>query len=156
MNFLAKSRWNLALWAGFLLVIAGLGSYVPFFALFPLTRDFPWVNILLLAAGGVLLAIGLVRAFRQPEVYRGRVFGSIFAVLSLAGIALFSFGLFYIARQLPPASGAPRPGEKAPDFTLSDQNGKSVSLADLLASPGDRRTAPKGRAALLIFYRGHW
>ena len=40
---------------------------------------------------------------------------------------------------IPPA-GAP-----APDFTLSDQNGKAVPLA-----------ATRGHKAVLVFYRGYW
>jgi predicted benzoate:H+ symporter BenE len=66
-----KRRWNLALWAGFLLVLAGLFSYIPLFVLFPLTRDFPWANLLILAAGGVLLGKGLTQAFTRPEAYCG-------------------------------------------------------------------------------------
>src|SRR5688500_99385 len=115
-------NWNWSLWAGFLLVLAGLLSYVPFFALFPITRDFPWVNLLMFAAGGALLAVGLVRAFRRPEQYRGRIFGSAMGLLSVVGSGLFCFGLFYFARQLPASAAAPRVGAKAPDFTLPDQD----------------------------------
>jgi AhpC/TSA family protein len=140
-----KRKWNWPLWAGFLFVVVGLFSYT-FFVQFPITRDFPWVNLLLFAVGGILLVAGLVRAFGRPQLYRGKVFGSIFVVLSLLGFALFAYGAFYLVRQVPASTSAPRVGEKAPEFTLPDQNGKQVALADLLA----------GRAALLIFYRGHW
>ena len=151
-----KRRWNLSIWVGFLLVLVGLLSYVPIFALFPATRDFPWVNLLLFAVGGALLASGLARAFRQPQIYRGKIFGSILAVISLLGIGMFGLGIFYLARQLPASKGAPRVGEKAPNFTLPDQNGKLLSLAELLApSPADK-AKPKISAVLLIFYRGHW
>src|SRR5688572_1048605 len=149
-----KRSWNWFLWAGFLPVLAGLLSYVPFFALFPATRDFPWVNLLMFAGGGALLAVGLARAYRHPERYRGRIFGPALALVSLAGIGLFCLGLFYFARQLPASAAAPRVGAKAPDFTLPDQDGKPVALAELLSSPA----APGGKArgAVLIFYRGHW
>jgi len=51
-------------------------------------------------------------------------------------------------RRLPPSHGAPHVGQKAPDFTLLDSNGKSVTLTALLAS------SPRG--VLLVFYRGYW
>ena len=140
-----KRNWNWLLWAGFFCVVAGVLSYT-FFAQFPVTRDFPWANLLLFAIGGILLVTGLVRAFGKPQFYRGKIFGSIFALLSLLIFSLFAYELFYVVRQLPASTSAPRVGEKAPEFTLPDQNGKQVALADLLA----------GKAALLIFYRGHW
>jgi hypothetical protein len=151
-----KRHWNGSLWAGFLLVLAGLLSYVPVFALFPGTRDFPWVNLLLIAAGGVLLGRGLMRAFRHPELYRGKILGSIFGLLSVAGIGFFSYGIFYLARQLPASEAALRVGQQAPDFTLPDQNGTPVALAGLLASPPARAASGKANAVLLIFYRGFW
>ena len=151
-----KRRWNLSLWTGFLIVLVGLGSYIPLFALFPVTRDFPWANLLLLALGGVLLCAGLMRAFKQPEVYRGKIFGSIMAALSIAGVGLFAYGLLYEARQIPSATAAPRVGQKAPDFTLPDQNGKAVTLADLLSSAPAGTGNARANGVLLIFYRGHW
>ena len=140
-----KRKWNWPLWAGFPFVVVGLFSYT-FFAQFPITRDFPWANLLLFAVAGILLVAGLVRAFGRPQLYRGKVFGSIFVVLSLLGFALFAYGAFYLVRQVPASTSAPRVGEKAPEFALPDQNGKQVALADLIS--------PKG--AVLIFYRGHW
>jgi hypothetical protein len=151
-----KRRWNFSLWAGFLLVLTGLLTYVPIFSLFPVTRDFPWVNLLLFAIGGVLLVAGLKRAYGQPDLYRGKVFGSILAVLSLAGVTFFCIGLLYIARQLPPSAAAPRAGQKAPEFTLPDQNGKAVALAELLSSPPPGAANAKAGGVLLIFYRGFW
>jgi hypothetical protein len=151
-----KRRWNWLLWVGFFLVLAGVLSYIPFFALFPLTRDFPWASLLLFCTGGMLLGVGLMRAFRKPELYRGRVFGSILAVLSAAAVSLFSYGIFYEARRLPSASSAPRVGQKAPDFTLQDQNGKRVSLADLLSPPPANGSGGRANGAVLIFYRGYW
>lgn len=129
-------------------MLAGLFSYVPVFAQFPVTRDFPWVNLLMLAGGLALLGVGLVKAFHKPELYRGRVFGSVLTLLSLAGAGLFCFGLLYAARQLPASAAAPHVGQKAPEFTLPDQDGKPVALADLVAPPS--------KGTLLIFYRGHW
>jgi hypothetical protein len=150
-----KRSWNWFIWVGFLCVLAALLSY-PFFVLFPITRDFPWANLLLFCAGGILLVGGLLRAFGKPKLYRGRIFGPIVVALSLAAFSLFAYGVFYVARQLPSSTAAPHIGQKAPDFTLPDQNGKPVALADLLASPPDGATSGAANGALLIFYRGHW
>ena len=153
-----KRSWNAWLWLGFLVTWAGLLTYIPIFAQFPITRDFPWVNLLLAAVGLALMGVGLARAFGKPQVYRGRIFGSVLAMLSIAGTALFCWGTIYNARQLPASANAPRVGQKAPDFTLSDQDGKPVALADLLSSPttGSTQSSAKPGSALLIFYRGYW
>src|SRR6266516_5779006 len=84
-----KRRWNMSLWAGFFSVVIGLVSYVPFFSLFPITRDFPWVNLVLFAGGAAQLCSGLRRAFKDPEHYRGKILGPILAALSVAGIGFF-------------------------------------------------------------------
>ena len=145
-----KRSWNWLLWAGFLFVLAGLLSYT-FFVQFAITRDFPWANFLLFGIGGVLLVVGLARAFGKPKLYRGKVFGTILTGLSLLIFALFSYIFFYELKQLPASAEAPRVGQKAPEFTLPDQNAKPVTLSDLISSP-----TGKSGAAVLIFYRGFW
>ncbi|HEV2045780.1 MAG TPA: hypothetical protein VGQ95_04195 [Chthoniobacterales bacterium] len=140
-----KRNWNWSLWVGFLFVVVALFSY-PFFAQFPITRDFPWANLLLFGVGGILLVTGLVRAFGRPQLYRGKIAGPILALVSLLIFSFFAYELFYVLRQVPASMSAPRVGEKAPEFALPDQNNKQVALADLIS--------PKG--AVLIFYRGHW
>jgi hypothetical protein len=140
-----KRRWNWALWVGLFLAIAGIVTY-PVLVQYPIARDFPWANLLLFAAGGILLISGLVRAFGRPQLYRGKIFGSIFALLALFAFAFFAYEIFYVLREVPLSAQAPRIGEKAPAFTLPDQNGKPVALTDLLSPNG----------AVLIFYRGHW
>ena len=140
-----KRRWNWPIWLGFIIAVGGLFSY-EFFAQFPITRDFPWASLLLFGIGAILLLVGLFRAFGRPQVYRGKVFGSVFTALSLFLFAFFAYEIFYVLRQVPLSAQAPRVGEKAPEFSLPDQNGKSVALVDLLSPNG----------AVLIFYRGHW
>jgi hypothetical protein len=146
MSTSGKKNWNWSLWIGFLFALTGFLSYT-FFAQFPITRDFPWANLLLFAAGGILLVLGLFRAFGKPQAYRGKIFGPVLATLAILMFGLLSYVLFYELRQVPPSTGAPRVGQKAPDFFLLDQNGKPVGLGDLLSN---------SRGAVLIFYRGFW
>ena len=75
------------------------------------------------------------------------------ALFSFAFIALFIFSVFVFSRWLPPSTGAPQVGQKAPDFTLQDQTGRQVSLNELLTAPVNGNP-PK--SVLLVFYRGYW
>ena len=122
-------------------------SYIPFFARFPATRDIPWANYLLFLLGGALLFIGVSRAFRDPEHYRGKISGSILSALSALLFTFFVFTITWFSRQIPSAEAALKVGSKAPPFMLTDAAGKPVSSADLLK---DRR------AMVLVFYRGYW
>jgi hypothetical protein len=141
-----KRSWNWSLWIGFLFALAGFLSYT-FFAQFPVTRDFPWANLLLFAAGGIFLVLGLFRAFVKAQVYRGKVFGPILATLGILMFGFFSYVFFYQLRQVPPSTGAPRVGQKAPDFTLLDQDVKDMSLGNHVS---------RSKEVALIFYRGFW
>lgn len=146
-------RWNWPLWAGFVLNFLAFFSYFVFFARFPLTRNFPWANLLLFVIAEALLAVGLIRAFSRAEVYRGKIVGPILSSLSALVLAAFVFLIFVFARRLPASSNAPHVGTKAPAFTLLDTSNKPTSLTDLLTTP-QNGAAPKG--VLLVFYRGYW
>jgi AhpC/TSA family len=141
-----KKNWNWPIWLGFFFALAGFLTYT-FFAQFPITRDFPWANLLLFGVGGILLVLGLFRAFGRPKVYRGTIFGPILATLGILMCGFFCYVFFYQLRQVPPSTGAPRVGQKAPEFTLSDQDGKDVSLSGFVS---------RSKAVALIFYRGFW
>ena len=77
-----KRKWNWPIWIGFIVAVGGLFSY-EFFAQFPVTRDFPWANLLFFGIGATLLLVGLFRAFGRPQLYRGTIFGSIFTAISV-------------------------------------------------------------------------
>lgn len=152
---MGQRRRNWHLWAGFLLCLLGVVSYFFLFYRWPVTRDVPWVNFLILAAGVVSLISGLRRAFGQSQEFKGKIAGPILGILSLAAVGFFCFLIFYATKQLPKSAGAPKVGQKAPEFALKDENNKEVSLASLLAAPlGNSSTPPKG--VFLIFYRGYW
>ena len=142
-----KPHFNRLIWVGFLIVVASVASYIPIFTVFASTRDVPWVNYTLFLMGGALLAVGLQRAFRDPEHYRGKVSGSILIALSVLIAGLFVAFILYGGRQIPASENALHEGRPAPPFTLVDTVGKPVSSSELLKNH---------RALLLIFYRGYW
>src|SRR5207244_6748574 len=118
-----------ALWVGLALTIVALLSQLLYFTKIPWQHVFPWINLALAGLAVVLLVIGLMRAFRQPQVYRGKIAGSVLTVVSLA-VLVFTVTMFVQVRNLP-APGALQVGMKAPDFTLKDSNGQEVSLTQL-------------------------
>jgi ABC-type transport system involved in cytochrome c biogenesis permease subunit len=142
-----KRSWNGYVWAGLLVTVVALVSYIPLFARFPSTRDFPWANLLLFALALVLLAVGTKRAFSRPERYRGKIAGPLFSFIAVASLALFVWSTFVFARRLPSPATALEVGRRAPDLTLDDIHGQPVSLSQMLKTH---------RAALLVFYRGYW
>jgi hypothetical protein len=148
-------RFNWPLWAGFLLTLFAAFSYFAFFVWFPVTRDFPWANLLLFLLAAVLLVVGVRRGFARDRVRPklSKVVTSIVTTLSALVFAFFIFAVFIAARWLPASTGAPHVGQKVPEFTLSDSNNRQVSLNQLLSEPLDGKT-PKG--VLLVFYRGWW
>jgi AhpC/TSA family len=139
--------------AGFVVCAVALLSYPLFFYRFPITRDVPWVSWLLFAAGLAMVVTGILRAFRQPDRYRGRVMGPVFGVLSLAVLGMFLFMTLVFSKQLPAGGSVAKVGGKAPDFTLQDTQGRPVRLYEILQPRG---AGASGSWALLIFYRGYW
>jgi hypothetical protein len=149
----ALKKFNWQIWAGFLLSIVAFLSYTFFFVNFPVTRDFPWANLLLFAIAIVLLFFGIRRSFAAGRSLLSKIAGSVLAVLGVLVFGLFILAIFVLARQLPASTGAPKIGQKAPEFNLVDVNGKQVTLAELLSTPVNGKPA---KGVLLIFYRGYW
>lgn len=148
-------RINWPLWVGFVVTLAAFLSYFFIFVEFPVTRDFPWANLVLFVIAGVLLFMGLRRGFASdhPHPTRSKIISSIVGVFSLFVLAMFVFVIFIGGRALPASKGAPQVGQRVPEFSLPDTSGKTVSLNELLTTPINGN-APKG--VLLIFYRGYW
>lgn len=151
---IGRRSWNWPIWAGFVLTLLAVASYVLVFVRYPITRDVPWATYLLFVVSLIFLLVGLWRAFGRASLYRGKIAGSILTVLSVGLMALFSYGTLHGSR-VPPSNDAPKVGENAPDFSLPDTHGNTVTLATLLASPQDSTGKPP-RALLLVFYRGYW
>jgi hypothetical protein len=135
------------IWGGFGLALVAVFSYITVFVNYPVTRDFPWANLLLFGVAGWMLGTGIYRAYARSEQYRGKISGAILGTISLVLFGFFCAGSFWFARQLPPPGTALRVGQQAPDFSLTDTHGQPVSLS---------RLRDGSRAVLLIFYRGYW
>ena len=146
-----KLNWKI--WAGFVLSLVAAFSYPFLFVRWPITREFPWANLILFAIALLLLFLGLRRAFKPDKGVVSKIFSSLaaaFGVLLLAGL-LFMF--FVMGSWLPASAGAPQVGQKALDFSLTDSNDRTVTLAQLLSEPINNKS-PRG--VLLVFYRGYW
>jgi len=135
------------LWAGLVLAIVAFVSYFFFFLRFPITRDVPWVPVILFLVTFVLLFAGLRSVFAGGTRLR-KIAASALTLASLGIVAFFCLTVFE-GRNLPASKGAPAVGQKVPDFTLPDVNRHPVSLAKLLTAPGTK-------GVLLVFYRGYW
>ena len=146
------NRYRL-LWLGLLITVVGVLSNWLYFLGLPGQELFPWINVLIPASGLIVLLVGVWRAFVSPETSGGKILAPVFAILAAVVLGGSVLGLHH-ARDLPGASGAPRVGEKAPDFTLANTNGQATSLSQLLTESMSNSAPPK--AVLLVFYRGYW
>src|SRR5918912_1537962 len=106
-------RFNWPLWVGFLLTLAAFFTYFAVFVWFPVTRDFPWANLVIFVIAGLLLVMGVRRGFAsdRPHPTRSKVVTSIVGLLSLLVIVFFVFTIFIAARWLPASTGAPQVGQ---------------------------------------------
>jgi hypothetical protein len=152
------SRFNWPIWVAFPLSVVTLFSYPFVFVNWPITRDVPWVNLLLLGLTLALAAAGLRRAFAPGRRWFSRSIASILAVLSAGVLWMFVYGVLIVPRQLPASEGAPQVGQQAPAFTLVDSDHQPVTLSQLLSEPIPSESGgPRPpRGVLLIFYRGYW
>jgi hypothetical protein len=147
-----ERRKNLAPWWALLFAFGAIGCNVVLFVGSSAQSAMPALSLVFAIVAIIFLAIGLKRAFRQPQIYRGKVLNIVLTVVALLPVALTAFA-FVTARKLPSSTAAPQVGQKVPDFTLADTSGKPVSLDQLLSASSGAQ-APK--AVLLIFYRGYW
>ena len=146
-------RINWQIWAGFILTLVAGFSYPLLFVRWPITREFPWANLMLFGIALVLLFFGLRRAFKPDKGVVSKIFSSLAAALGLLNLAALLFLIYVMGSWLPAAPAAPQVGRQAPAFVLTDSNDKPVALAQLLTAPIDNKP-PRG--VLLIFYRGYW
>src|SRR5687767_15756597 len=101
-------KFNWPIWAGFLLTLFAFLSYSLLFIEWPITRDFPWVNLVLFAIAMVLLFLGLRRAFKPDKRIVSKIFSSLAAALGVLLLAGFLFLYFVEGRRLPASAAAPQ------------------------------------------------
>jgi hypothetical protein len=126
-------------WPALLSVLVSLGAiagYVAFLRV-PAIRNHPELYLVAFAVAAVIAGVATWRAALWPN----------FVALGLSVVLLILGGYFnFVLARVPPAATALKIGEPAPDFTLPDATGASVSLASF------RDRAP----VVLVFYRGYW
>ena len=89
-----------------------------------------------------------------PTNENGQISSRELKKLTLALVVLIFFAFLNTSySQLPLSTGAPYVGQKVPGFTLPDQHGRPVALADLLKPAAGGK---KCGGLVLIFYRGYW
>ena len=147
----APSRNSSTFWIGLLATLLGVASNLLYWLPIPVVI-IPWINLALPLIGLVLVIVGLLRLWPGAKAWL-KILGVAFGLLSTAVFALSIWGHIH-SRNIPPSPGAPRIGQKVPDFTLTDSSGQPVSLSQLLTTPLNHSVRPK--AVLLVFYRGYW
>jgi hypothetical protein len=65
-------RFNWPLWVGLLVTLIGGFSYIAVFVWFPITRDFPWVNLLMFSVALVFMWQGVRRGFARDRAHPKR------------------------------------------------------------------------------------
>jgi hypothetical protein len=119
---------NWLLWTGFLLSLIAFLSYPFFFVKFPITRDFPWANLVLFGVAAVLVLLGVRRGFSESRSrpMRSKVTGIILATLSFA---VFGFFVFDICprQRVPPRWARKRLTLRSPTRTANWSRFRSCS-----------------------------
>jgi hypothetical protein len=149
-----ERKRNLAPWLCFLFTLLAIAFNAATFLTQSGTEVILWLSFVAIVCAVAFDLVGTRRAFTRSNVYGGKASSSIFGVLALLVFGLMAF-IWFHARGLPVSAGAPRVGQKAPEFTLPDTQGRNVSLTQLLGH-GDVNGGTPPKAVLLIFYRGYW
>jgi hypothetical protein len=132
---------NYFAWIGPLVAIAGFLSYYAYFSMWPLFRDVPWLNLLVLLAATALSVQG-VRVAR-PGLGRA---GSIAGLVVSAGLLGFlSYYCFVLSYGLPDPNRVVAERTRIPSVTLASWDGRPIDVADAARD-----------TLILVFYRGYW
>jgi len=122
-------------------LLLALGAPVGYVLLIrvPLVRNHPSAYV---AAFALALALAVVALARG----RGRQWPA-WVALGVSGLLLVAGGWFnFVGARVPATPTVLRLGERAPDFTLPDADGRPVTLAEFRGK----------KPVVLVFYRGYW
>jgi len=136
----ARSRNHLA-WIAPLVAIPGFLSYYTTFSMWPVFRDFPWLNLLILL-GATALGVVAVRRSRPGWGRAGSVAG---LVVSAGLLGLLSFYCFVLSYDLPDPNRVVDDGTRLPSITLASWDGQPIDVAEAASDK-----------LILVFYRGYW
>jgi hypothetical protein len=137
----SATRSNHLAWIAPLIAVPGFLSYYVYFSMWPVFRDVPWLNLLIL-----LVATGMsLVAVRRASTGLGRA-GSVLGLVVSAGLTgMLSFYCFYLSYQLPDANRVADDGTRLPAITLASWDGTPVDVSEVASDK-----------LILVFYRGHW
>src|SRR6266478_9082316 len=88
MLALNNPRRYRVLWLGLLITVLGVLSNWLYFLALPGQEVFPWINVLVPAAGLVVLLVGVRRAFVSPQTSGGKILAPVFAILAAVVFAM--------------------------------------------------------------------
>jgi hypothetical protein len=77
--------------------VAAFFSYPFVFAMFPVTRDFPWANLLFFGVAAGLLLVGVRRAFAPDRSRQSKSASAVLATLSVVVFGCFVFFTFILS-----------------------------------------------------------
>lgn len=146
-SLMKSNGFNWQIVIGFLLSLFAFASVPMVFSQWSVSTDYRWLSVGLFAIAAIFVVVGLRRAFATGSGKISKITAAILTLVSGAAFGLFVFLAFFMSTSLPKSVGAPQIGQKAPDFVLTDSNGKQVSLIETLS---------KQQGVLLVFYRGYW
>jgi hypothetical protein len=122
-------------------VVVAVGAVAAYVLLlrFAIVRNHPegYVVAFALASALAALAVASARRRRWPA----------WLALGFSGFLLAAGAWFnFVGARIPDTPTAMKVGERAPDFTLPDALGRTVSLAEYRGK----------KPVVLVFYRGYW
>ena len=120
-----------------LIAVGAVVAYVSLLRV-PFVRNHPEGYVVAFAVATVVAGVAVARARRRWPPW---------TALALSSLLLVAGGWFnFVAARVPGAATTLRVGQAAPDFTLMDAGGRTLTLSALRGK----------KPVVLVFYRGYW